>query len=305
MGADLEHRIADLARRQHGVVTRAQMLGRGLKVGAIRHAEAGGRLLRLHRGVYLVGPLVPPRAREMAAVLACGRRALLADWSAAGLWGFGPPPEEHEEVHVLTVGPAAKQRPGISVRRVLRLDARDRVRLDGIPVTGAARTLLDLAASAEPAALELAVARAERQGLVRPKQLAARLAKCKGRAGTAALTAVLRQSGGPRLTRSEAEARFLALVRDAQLPPPEVNVRVAGRELDFLWRDHGIAVEVDGYRFHSSRTSFEDDRRRISDLAASGIHVIPITWTQVVQEAMATAVRLGQALLQAKLHRAP
>jgi very-short-patch-repair endonuclease len=72
-----------------------------------------------------------------------------------------------------------------------------------------------------------------------------------------------------------------------------------GCEVDFLWRAEGIAVEVDGYRYHSARSRFENDRRRAAHLAAHGIQVIPVTWRQIADEGTATAVQLGRALLRA------
>ena len=55
-------------------------------------------------------------------------------------------------------------------------------------------------------------------------------------------------------------------------------------------------VEVDGYRFHSSRTAFERDRRRDADLSARGFRVIRITWRQLVDEPLAVIARVAQAL---------
>ncbi len=240
----------------------------------------------------------------MAAVLACGRTALLADFSAADLWSLSLLPKGGDApVQVLTVGGKAVDRPGIHVRQVQRLEPGDRALFDGIPVTSPIRTLLDLAALTGPEQLEEAVARAERERLARRSELVARLARRKGRPGTPALRALLERAGGPALTRSGAEKRFLALVREAQLPPPQTNVHLAGHELDCLWPEHGVAVEVEGYCFHASRPRFESDRRRVARLAAHGIQVIPVTWRQIVEEGTATAVRLGQALLQAELHR--
>ena len=101
------------------------------------------------------------------------------------------------------------------------------------------------------------------------------------------------------MTRSEAEMRFLELVRRAGLPPPEVNVRLGRYEIDVLWRAEGIAVEVDGFRYHASRPRFEGDRRRDSWLLARGIKVIRLSWRQITDEAVATAVQVGQALTRA------
>ena len=98
------------------------------------------------------------------------------------------------------------------------------------------------------------------------------------------------------LTRSEAEDRFLALVRGAGLPTPSANVPVGPYEIDFFWVSEGIAVEVDGYRGHSTRPRFEGDRRKDAWLLARGVKVIRLSWRQIVHEAMGTAVLVGQAL---------
>ena len=89
---------------------------------------------------------------------------------------------------------------------------------------------------------------------------------------------------------------MLDLIRDAGLPTPETNVRVAGYEVDVLWRDAKLVVEIDGYEFHSSRRSFELDRRKQSALAAAGLRVARVTWRQLAEEAIGVAVRLATAL---------
>ena len=100
----------------------------------------------------------------------------------------------------------------------------------------------------------------------------------------------------PALTRSEAERAFHELVRAARLPEPEVNARVGRHEVDFLSRAQKLIVEVDDYAFHSSRSSFERDRRRDADLAATGIRVMRATWRQITSEREALAATLARAL---------
>ena len=100
----------------------------------------------------------------------------------------------------------------------------------------------------------------------------------------------------PSLTRSEAEAKLLALVRSAGLPRPETNVVSSQYEVDFLWRSERVVVEVDGYAFHSSRRAFEADRRRDAELAARGYTVIRVTWRQLVGEPHAVVARIAAAL---------
>jgi len=171
-------------------------------------------------------------------------------------------------------------------------------RLRRIPVTTPARTLLDLATVLPLRELEQAIAEAERRYDGAQRRLLALLARYPARAGTAKLRELLGGSRNPAFTRSEAERKFLELVRRAGLPAPEPNVRLHGYEVDFLWRDEVLAVEIDGYAFHHDRSAFEADRRRDADLAAHGIQAIRITWRQITDEPEATLVRLVQALAE-------
>lgn len=300
---EVERRILELARRQHGVVARRQLLDLGLDPRTISRRASSGQWARLFRGTYVVGPITPPRAREMAAALACGPTAVISHRSAAGLRDVAAPPSRADPVDVTVVGRRSQVR-GIRARGAVTLADDERTRVDGIPVTSIGRTLVDLAAVASMAELERAVARAERESLITPPDLDALLARYHRRPGTPALRAVLERTAGPALLESEAEEIFLRdVVRKGDLPAPRANARIAGYVLDFYWDDHGIAVEIDGFRWHGNRPRFNSDRRRITRLAAAGIQVIPITWSQIVDEPTATAVRIGKALLRAELAR--
>jgi predicted transcriptional regulator of viral defense system len=159
-----EQAIAELAGRQRGVVTRAQLLGIGLTAGAIDHRLASARLHAIYRGVYLVGHAVPvERARELAAVLACGRGAVLSHRSAASLWRLVP--NAATTIDITVVGRKCASRRDIRVHCVAALDRRDVRKLGGIPVTAPARTILDLAGVRPPRELERTVAEADRRRL--------------------------------------------------------------------------------------------------------------------------------------------
>jgi very-short-patch-repair endonuclease len=286
--------VAAIATRQYGVVTIAQLREAGLTDRAIRRRVEAGRLKRIHRGVYLAGPVMPPRGREMAAVLACGPMAFLSHTSAAAVLRLlDRPPADAIEVTVVGRNPGRK--PGIRVHRVAALDARDRGRWRGIPVTSPARVLLDIAGIVDEWRLERAVAEAYALRLTSERQLEGLLARTGPHRGKAALRSIV-EGGKPALTRSEAEERLLALIREADLSRPEVNTMVGGFEVDFFWREHRLVVEVDGYAFHSSRAAFERDRRRDGALQAAGFHVIRLTWRQIVAESDATAALLARAL---------
>jgi very-short-patch-repair endonuclease len=295
---EVDERIAAAAARQHGVVSCRQLLDVGLTPAAVGRRLRSGRMRALHRGVYLAIPFPLPRTREMAAVLAGAPGAVLSHVSAAALWGLRACSEASSPVDVTATGNRGR-RPGIRLHRADRLADEDRAMQDGIPVTTPARTIVDLAAVLGTRELEGVVARAEREGLVGPEELWARLARSRGRPGRRALGAVLARPGGPALTRSEAEEKLLTLIRDARLQAPECNVGMGRYEVDFLWRSAGIAVEVDGFSYHSSRPRFEGDRRKDVELLAAGITVLRLTWRQITQEPLATAVQLGQALARA------
>jgi very-short-patch-repair endonuclease len=280
-----------IAARRHGVVTLAELEAAGLGRGAVAHRVAEGRLRRLHRGVYLVGPLHGPRTKEVAAVLACGESAVLSHGSAAALWGMVP--VWRGVPHVTVVG--GQPRPsGVRVHRVRRLHVPDVARREGVPVTAPGRTLLDLATVLPQSDLDRAVEEAQVQRLVSRATLTALLARSRGHRGVGALGAALLSE--PALTRSEAEARMLAMIRSADLPAPRTNASLHGHEVDLLWPDQRLVLEIDGFAFHSTREAFERDRRRDAQLHAHGYRVMRVTWRQIVEEPEAVIARLAAAL---------
>jgi predicted transcriptional regulator of viral defense system/very-short-patch-repair endonuclease len=267
---DINLAIATLAARQHGVIALWQLTGLGLSARAARGRVASGRLFRLHRGVYAVGhPRVSPSGRALAAVLACGEGAVLSHRSAAQLWGMrrdrGLP-----EVTVPRTG--ARRRHGMRVHVSTTLTAGEVTVHDGIPVTTPARTLTDLADVVTDladvvtaSALEAALATAERLGLVDRRELA----PAPGR------RRVVR--GSHRFTRSEFERRFLAAVRAWRLPVPETNQTVAGWEVDCVWRERRLVVELDHPYTHTDPRAFERDRLKDERLEDAGYVVRRVT----------------------------
>jgi len=297
MTMESDRAVWDLAHRQRGVVTRDQVLAAGWFPRALHRRLHAGVLRELHRGVYLVGPGEPPGAREMAALLAAGETALLSHQTAAAQWGFmqlgaGAP------VHVMLVGTGRGRIRGLHAHRVPRLQPDERSERAGFPLTSPTRTLLDMSAVVGARELERMLAAGERSGVLSPKAWPGLLARCRGRRGVAALRAVMEIPGGPAFTRSEAEHAFLDLVRQSALPPPQANVALGSWEVDFLWRSVRVAVEVDGYGYHRTRGDFERDRAKDAWLMARGFRVLRLSWRQISEQPMATAVLLAQALVR-------
>jgi very-short-patch-repair endonuclease len=254
-----------------------------------------GHLHRLHRRVYLYGPPIRHQwTYEIAGVLACGEMAVLSNYSATYLWHLLPHPANRRPVHVTVVGRDPGIKPGIRIHRVKQFQGSEVRSRHRIPVTSPARTLLDLAAEAPTAELERATAEAVAKRLVRHSDLAALIANHPRHRGATRLRALV--ADPPAITESEAERRLLILIRRAGLPDPEVSVPLGSYVVDFLWREQRLIVEVDGFAFHSSRVSFESDRRRDADLTSRGFRIIRVTWRQLVDEPELVLVRIAQAL---------
>lgn len=290
----LDRRVSEVARRQHGLVTRQQLIDAGASAKMIRLRVERGRLRPMHQSVFLFGSVAPPLARALAACLACGPDAVVSHRSAAESWGLLNAPAHDRAIDVTVTG-GNRRRVGVTVHRSRTLAPGERTVLDRVPITTVDRTLLDVALGLRRRTLEQAVAEALAQRLTSGKRLMNFLRRHPRSPGSGKLRAVL-DSGDPPRTRSEAEERFLALVRRAGVPKPEVNVRVGPWEVDFHWPRAGVVVEVDGYAWHHSGRAFERDRRRDADLIAQGLQVMRVTWRQMTDEPEGVSFRLGRLL---------
>lgn len=285
-----------MAARQHGVVSRGQLRQAGLSRGAIEHRLRKGTLRPVHRGVYRTGPTTPKYQAESAALLACGDEAVLTHQTAAGILRIIPEPGPEEPVDVSGPRTLRGPRSGVRIHRVGPLPADEVARRHGLAIAAAPRTILDLAACLGPYDLERALARAEREELVTLDQVRDIAGRYRGRPGRGKLQALLDDIAEPALTRSQPELLLLKKLRKAGVPRPRTNARIAGMEVDLLFPDHGLAVEIDGYTFHRQRPAFEDDRSRGAALVAQGITVIRFTWRQLTREPDKVLARLCMAL---------
>jgi Protein of unknown function (DUF559) len=267
--------IAALADRQHGVVARRQLSAVGLGSGAIQHRLSTGRLHRVFPGAFAVGRTgLTGHGIWMAAVLSCRDEALLSHRSAAALWGFAA--HAGSSIDVTVSGARRRGPPGIRVHGGI-LDAEDRASFNGIPVTSVPRTLLELAAVVDSNRLERAVEEAERIELFDLGALERLCERSARRRGSKRLRAVLEGIRPVPETRSELERRFIAVCRRADLPAPSINSWVEGYEVDALWEEGRLVVELDGYAFHRTRGSFERDRARDAALLLTRDRVLRVT----------------------------
>lgn len=286
---------ADLANAQQGNVTRGELLEAGLSRHVITRRANSGELHRVHRGVYLAGHRVlAPRALETAALLAYGDRALISHRSAAYLWSIIPDPPD--DVDVTLVGTNRRPRKGIRLHFAAHIDAKDVRPMDNLRLTAPARTLVDFAADAEDDELEAALSEARALKLIKDGDLEAALDRAGNRRGVARMRRLLRVENDSGYSQSRAERLMFKTLRAAGLPLPLRNRRVAGRRVDFVWLEHKLIVEVDGYQFHGHRGAFERDRKNDQILIAAGYTVIRITWLQLKHEPLRVAAVIAAAL---------
>lgn len=271
-----------LVRRQHGVVTRTQLLDLGFTPHAVEHRLRGGRLHPVWRGVYALGrPELTRQGIWMAAVLSCGSEAVLSHGSAAALWGISTRDEEGIEVSV----PAAlrPRRPGIVVHRRRGLQTKDVTRCHGIPVTNPVGTLVDLATRLPATRLEAAINEADKLDLVDAEALRSALDHIAYKPGASALRKTLDRRTFA-LTDSDLERLFLRVAQAAGLPPPHTGRFVNGFKVDFYWPDLGLVVETDGLRYHRTPVQQARDRRRDQAHVAAGQVCLRFTHAQVAFE---------------------
>jgi hypothetical protein len=275
-------RVAALAARQYGVVTRAQLGACGLSASGVDRGCRVGHLVRLHAGVYAVGHAVlVPDGRRLAAVLACGALAALSDEDAGALVGLGRAGGTRFHVTVPRGAAAGGRRPGIHVHR-RDLVPLERAVVHGIPCTSLWRTVVDIAGrrGPEPAkrAINAIFATDRYDQAAVDAQLALR------RRGTPIVREILAtRHPDAHLTKSPVETLMLDLLDAHGLPRPEVNARLNDLrvEPDLLWRDERFVVELDSRTYHSGPDVFESDRAKTVILQTAGYEVRRFTRAQV------------------------
>lgn len=280
----VEQVLARLASRTHGVVTRRELLDAGVTSDEIQQRLDNGSLLAQYRGVYRVGHKSPSlEARYLAAVRACGPGAALSGKAAARLYELvrGSPPRP--EVTTLS----QRRVPGVITRRSSTIET---TTFRGIPVTRVPRTLVDIASGLSLDDLARACHEAGVKYRTTPAEVEAILVRRPRTKGAAKLRKVLH--GDAPVTLSELERRFLDLLREAGLALPVMNRAIDGRRVDCHWPDHRLTVELDGYRYHRSRHSWEQDRRREREARARGDDFRRYTYGDVFESSDAMLAEL-------------
>jgi len=277
--------LAQVARSQGGVFTRAQAQQCGYSQQRIRTELGNGRWLVVVPGVYrLAGAPTTWTSRVWAGLLAAGPGSVLAGRAAGRMHRIdGVPGYVQIEVAV-----PANRRPRRSTSArvaAVPLDRADVTRRAGIPILSSSRTVVDLART-EPLDVGLRiVGDALRTGVVNPARLADRLEAGRGRKGVARARRAV-QLADPAL-ESVLEGELFELLHAAGLVVvPQFEVVRFGlfiARLDFAIEELQLGFEADGYGSHSTRPAFERDRERNALLQLAGWTTVSFTATQIRQ----------------------
>jgi very-short-patch-repair endonuclease len=270
--------VADIAARQWGVVSHAQLVESGINRNGIARWTAAGRLHRVHPGVFAVGHLaLGIEARLTAALFYAGPGAALYGVTAG--WWLGIVPATPQRLHVVS----PSKRRSLPDVRIHRSRTIQRIWHGRLPVTPPAQTLLDMAGDVRFTVLRRALAEAEYLRLVTVDDVAAVLGR--GKQGSAMLRVAL-ETHRPELarTRSRMEERFVLHCERYSLTQPVLNVSIAGWVVDAVWFEQKVVVELDSRTAHSTARAIENDHRRDLELRAAGYTVLRYTWRQLVEE---------------------
>lgn len=293
--------LARMAAQNHGIVQRDDAVRAGVTDRELERELAAGMLVRVHPRVFrhIAVPLTEPGTLA-AAVAAVGRGAVASHRSAAWLWELRDVPRWRPEVTVRGRSRAMPTR--VTVHRTDRLEGMDIGVRQGVPVTSAARTLLDLGAVTDVPVVRQATQDAVIRKLVAPEDLLCVLERVggRGRRGTAVLREVVETSSlDARLESRLEQELFEVLLRCEVAPPvPQFELRcLDGRRvrLDFAWPGQQVAVEADGRRWHATTADFERDRARANSITSSGWALYRFGWADVRERRAGTVASIHRA----------
>jgi very-short-patch-repair endonuclease len=298
----IDRQIARLAAKRYGVFSRADVERLGGTKSAIDWRIAIGRWERVSPGIYrLAGVASSWRQSLLAACLSWGVETSRSHRAAAAVFelaGF-----EAGIVELIVPRGRWRKDPGAIIHRVA-LPAVDRMMVAAIPVTTPARTLIDLASVAPAHAVEEALDDALRSKLVSVPRLRWRLAELgrRGRPGVRLIRELVDARGSSaQVPQSVFETRMLRVLSAAGVRPiVQHEVRSQGRlvaVVDFAFPDQRLAIEADGFRWHSGRSRWESDRARRNELTLLGWRVIHVTWNELSNDPGTVVGSIRRALV--------
>lgn len=282
--------LDDYLRNHDGVITRAQARSAGISDDSISRRVRSGRWLRCAPGVFFVDDRpFTDAARVRSAVWSYGPAATASGLAAAWWHGVTRYPPECVEVTVPKVSNHRK-RDGIRVRR-RDLLSNDIVERNGLRVTALPLSVIEAATRRRGGATLMDGALQRHVDL---KQLWDAHLRNKGRHGSPAARILLRSAADG--AHSEAERLLLKLLRRNKITGWKANYPVAGYKIDVVFRAAKLAIEVDGWAFHSNAADFENDRNRQNIISLHGYQVLRFTWLDLTEYSDRVLTEIRNAL---------
>ena len=296
---EAEEACSRIAARQHGLVTGEQARAAGFSKFMIARRVAAGVWSRVLPAVFRLGGAARTHAQRLqAAALWAGDDGVLSHGAAAVVWGFDvfreAPPE-------LTMTCDRRLDGVLRVHRVDSLARAEIVTRRGLRITSMTRTLLDVAAAGDDRATRACLNEALRRRWLTVETLRRLVADAQGARGVEVLRELLHElEGGDGPTESQLEDAVVEALIWEGLPRPrrQCAVVVDGRvrRLDFQFAGTPVVLEADGFAWHSTSRSFEEDRARHNALTARGFIVICWTWAALHQHPERLARQLREVL---------
>jgi len=298
----IDERIAKVAARQLGLITRGQAELTGATRSMIQHRIKRRRWEPVHRGVFRVNG--SPRSfdqKVLAACLAGGDEAVASHWTASSIWGLVETSRPDIEI---SIPPSRHCRGNGFIVHHVRLSERDMTRRGVIPITTPFRTLVDLAGVVEtPTQLECAFDSALRQRLITLPKLTLQVAALEGSTlpGLGSVRRIVESRLALGVPQSLLETHFAALMREQGLPEPVRQYTVKEKRkviaiLDFAFPDLMMAIECDGSGFHSMPADLDRDVQRGNQLALAGWLVLRFSWRDVLWRGRSVCKTIASAL---------
>jgi very-short-patch-repair endonuclease len=284
----IEHELDRVARRTFGILSSDDLYECGLTHSGIDRRAGTGRLVRVYHGIYrLPGTPYTWRQALWAAKKWGGADAVLSHRTGLLLLGLAGATDRVVEMTVTRKIKSPDRR--LLLHYTCRDPFADAIEVNGLPVTSAGRTVLDSAAVAYKWQVEAALDDALRRKLITVEDMWRILAKSggRGRKGSALLRALLEQRiDGRARSHSRLEIKLDGVLRNSAVPPYFRQFEVMTRsgtpaDVDFAWPEAKLAVEVDGYRWHSGRQQWQSDMERQNALAKVGWLVLRFSWYDV------------------------
>ncbi len=303
-------RLWDVARRQHGTFSMRQAADCGIAPHRVRHRASRGDVETIHPNVFRVAGA--PRsfeAKMRAIALWLGTRVAISHGSASRLLRLDLDAQyllaHRDRVDVWLPGSVhvGRRNPQLRVHRTQNIPEHHRSFVDGIPVTTAARTVVDSAATLDSERLEALGESARRLGIMTIADLERALRDLGTRPGVAKVRKYVEQQRGDPALQYGLEIKLARLLRQARhLGSWQRQTKIAigtpiGKvfRVDFAQPTTRVIIECDGFRWHGNHLRWKLDRARIAAIEAAEWRVVTVTWDDVVQRADQTVHRIALA----------